>query len=62
MCLFFYFLSFWSKKNQLSLVGAANLEKYALILLFYVSLDAAPFTEKFDRGVRIRQGAEVDGF
>ncbi len=61
MCLFFYFSSFWVK-NQLSLVGAANLEKYALILLFYVSLDAAPFTEKFDRGVRIRQGAVVDGF
>ena len=59
MCLFFYFLPLWS--NQLSLVGAANL-KYALILPFYVSLDAAPFTEKFDRGVRIRQGAEVDGF
>ena len=53
------FLPLWS--NQLSLVGAANLEKYALILLFHVSLDAAPFTEKFDRGVRIRQGAEVDG-
>ena len=49
-------------QNQLSLVGAANLEKYALILLFHVSLDASPFTEKFDRGVRIRQGAEVDGF
>ena len=62
MCLFFYFLPFWLKKNQLSPVGAANLEKYALILLFYVSLDAAPFTEKFDQGVRIRQGAEVDGF
>ena len=61
MCLFFYFLPFWVKKNQLSLVGAANL-KYALILLFYVSLDASPFTEKFDRGVRIRQGAKVDGF
>ena len=48
-------------QNQLSLIGAATL-KYALILLFYVSLDASPFTEKFDRGVRIRQGAEVDGF
>ena len=60
MCFIFYFLPFWVK-NQLSLVGAANL-KYALILLFYVSLDAAPFTEKFDQGVRIRQGAEVDGF
>ncbi len=59
MCLFFYFLLFG--QNQLSLVGAATL-KYALILLFHVSLDAAPFTEKFDRGVRIRQGAEVDGF
>ncbi len=58
MCLFF---SSFLVKNQLSLVGAANL-KYALILLFYVSLDASPFTEKFDRGVRIRQGAEVDGF
>jgi hypothetical protein len=61
MCLFFSFSSFLVK-NQLSLVGAANLEKYALTLLFYVSLDASPFTEKFDRGVRIRQGAEVDGF
>ena len=60
MCLFFYFSSF-GVKNQLSLVGAANL-KYALIPLFYVSLDASPFTEKFDQGVRIRQGAEVDGF
>ena len=59
---FLLFSSFLVKKNQLSLVGAANLEKYALILLFYVSLDAAPFTEKFDQGVRIRQGAEVDGF
>jgi hypothetical protein len=59
MSLFFYFLPFWT--NQLRLVGAANL-KYALIPLFYVSLDASPFTEKFDRGVRIRQGAEVDGF
>jgi hypothetical protein len=48
-------------QNQLGLVGAANL-KYALILLFHVSLDASPFTEKFDQGVRIRQGAEVDGF
>jgi hypothetical protein len=60
MCLFFYFSSFLGQ-NQLSLDGAANL-KYALILLFHVSLDASPFTEKFDRGVRIRQGAEVDGF
>ena len=57
------FLSSFLVKNQLSLVGAANLEKkYASILFFYVSLDASPFTEKFDRGVRIRQGAEVDGF
>jgi len=61
MCLFLLFSSFLVK-NQLSLVGAANLKKYALIPLFYVSLDAAPFTEKFDQGVRIRQGAEVDGF
>jgi hypothetical protein len=53
------FLPFWS--NQLGLVGAANL-KYDLILLFHVSLDASPFTEKFDQGIRIRQGAEVDGF
>ena len=59
MCLFFSFLPF--DQNQLSLVGATNL-KYALILLFYVSLGASPFIEKFDRGVRIRQGAEVDGF
>ena len=59
----FLLFSSFLVKNQLSLVGAANLEKkYALILLFHVSLDAAPFTEKFDRGVRIRQGAEVDGF
>jgi hypothetical protein len=56
MCLFFLF-----GQNPLGLVGAPNL-KYALILLFYVSLDASPFTEKFDQGVRIRQGAEVDGF
>ncbi len=48
-------------QNQLGLVGATNL-KYALILLFHVSLDAFPSTEKFDQGVRIRQGAEVDGF
>ena len=49
------------KKNQLSPIGAATL-KYALILLFHVSLDASPITKKFDQGVRIRQGAEVDGF
>ena len=55
--LFFYLFG----QNQLSLIGAATL-KYALILLFYVSLDASPFTKKFDRSVRIRQGAEVDGF
>ena len=54
-------LSFLFGQNQLGLVGAPNL-KYALILPFHVSLDASPFTEKFDQGVRIRQRAEVDGF
>jgi hypothetical protein len=57
----FSFLFFLFGQNQLSLVGAATL-KYALTLLFYVSLDASPFTKKFDRGVRVCQGAEVDGF
>ena len=55
------FTSFLVKLVKLAAPTRPNL-KYALILLFYVSLDASPFTEKFDRGVRIRQGAEVDGF
>ncbi len=58
MCLFFLF---GQKSVKLAAPTRPNL-KYALILLFHVSLDASPFTEKFDRGVRIRQGAEVDGF
>jgi hypothetical protein len=56
-----FFSTFWSKSVKLAAPTRPNL-KYAIILLFYVSLDASPFTEKFDRGVRIRQGAEVDGF
>ena len=58
MCLFFLF---GQKLVKLAAPTRPNL-KYASILLFHVSLDASPYTEKFDRGVRIRQGAEVDGF